>query len=68
MPQVPSFEAIDSLRDLDVFVVQIMLGWHRGGSLSAVKDVMVTMTFDGSLRGLPVAAVLENNFFWEQVG
>jgi len=35
---------------------------HLGGVLAAIEMFMVIMTFDGVLRGLPIAAVLGNNF------
>ncbi len=43
--QVPSFKAIDSRKCWEAMAVQVMVLGHHRGSLSAVKVVMVTMTF-----------------------
>jgi len=37
----------------------VVCGECHGGVVAAVKVVMVIMTFDGFLRGLPIAAVPE---------
>jgi len=45
MPRVPFFEAADSWRGRDGVAVPMMLLWCQGGSLSAIQDAMVIMTF-----------------------
>jgi len=58
----PNFDAVDSLMVEEALYVLVVFNEHRRDVLSAVKMFMVIMTFDGVLRGMPVAAVLENNF------
>jgi len=57
-----NFDAFDSDRGGEALEMVVVCGERHGGVVAAVEVVMVIMTFDGFLRGLPVAAVPENNF------
>jgi len=59
--RLSAFEACGSCREKEMIEVFVVVSWHHMVVLLAVKLVMVLMTFDRSLRGLPIAAVLENN-------
>jgi len=63
LPQLAAFDTIDSgavVESLWVLVVCMRHRWEMG---AAVKMFIVIMTFDGVLRGIPVAAVLVGNFY-----
>jgi len=58
-----AFTAIGSNRVDRVVETVVIVVWHCSVVLFAVKVVMVLMTFDKVLRGLPVAAVLVKVIF-----
>jgi len=61
--RVPDFDPVDSVRRVgEALWMLFLFVVHLGGVLMAVKMFLVLMTFDGVLRGSPVATVLVYNF------
>jgi len=59
---VSAFDTVDSVTGRESLWVLVVCIEHRWEMLASIKMFMVIMTFDCILQGIPVAAVLGNNF------
>jgi len=60
--QLVAFDTINSVTVLESLWVLVVCMRHHWEMVVAIKMFMVIMTFDGVLWGIPIAAVLVDNF------